>query len=63
MTPEPTPPDDTPVPEPISPEMLAWARQTFDLGEYLAGVREIEGTGGLPLEAFIDEIRAAALGE
>ena len=33
-------------PEPVPPELLAWARQTFDEREYLDGVREIEATGG-----------------
>jgi hypothetical protein len=32
--------------ESIPPEMLAWARQTFDEDEFLAQVREIEATGG-----------------
>jgi hypothetical protein len=29
------------------------ARQTFDEEEFVRQVREIEATGGLPLEAFI----------
>jgi hypothetical protein len=32
--------------EPIPPEILEWARQTFDEEEFLAHVREIEATGG-----------------
>lgn len=43
---------------PIPPELLAWARQTFDMQEYLEGVREIEATGGHSLESFIAEIEA-----
>ncbi len=44
--------------ERIPPEILAWARQTFDEAEFLAQVREIEATGGLPLEDFIAELEA-----
>lgn len=62
-------PDQPIKPEPlprerIPPEILEWARQTFDEEDFLAQVREIEATGGLPLEAFIAEIEArAAAGE
>jgi hypothetical protein len=38
------------------PELLERARQTFNEEEFLAGVREIEETGGLRLEDFIDEL-------
>jgi hypothetical protein len=51
-----------PAPVPVPPELLAWARQTFDAREYLDGVREIEATGGKPLEAFIGEIEAVVRG-
>jgi hypothetical protein len=56
-------PDHTPQSEPfprekIPPELLEWARQTFDKEEFLRQVREIEATGGLPLEAFIAELEA-----
>lgn len=46
-----TPPTETP--EPIPPELLAWARQTFDAQEFLDGVREIEATGGRSFEMLI----------
>ena len=36
------------------------ARQTFDKEEFLAQIREIEGTGGLSLESFIAELEARA---
>ena len=62
MPPEPTPPADPPVPVPVSPELLAWARQTFDVQEFLDGIREIEATGGKSLESFIAEVEAAARG-
>jgi hypothetical protein len=60
MPPEPTPP--APAPVPVPPELLAWARQTFDVQEFLAGVREIEATGGETLESFIAAVEAAARG-
>jgi hypothetical protein len=41
---------------------MAWARQTFDAREFLDGVREIEATGGLPLEAFIADLEAVVRG-
>jgi hypothetical protein len=46
--------------EKIPPEILEWARQTFDEQEFLAQVREIEVTGGLRLEDFIAELEARA---
>ena len=44
--------------ETIPPEIVEWARQTFDEEEFLARVREIEATGGLRLEDFITEVEA-----
>ena len=44
--------------EPIPPEIVEWARQTFDEEEFLTHVREIEATGGLRLEDFIAELEA-----
>jgi hypothetical protein len=46
--------------ERIPPELLEWARQTFDEEEFLAEVREIEATGGQRLEDFIAELEARA---
>ena len=46
--------------EPIPPELLEWARQTFDKEEFLKDMREIEATGGLQLEDFIAELEARA---
>ncbi len=46
--------------EGIPPEILEWARQTFDEQEFLTHVREIEATGGLRLEDFIAELEARA---
>jgi hypothetical protein len=42
--------------EPIPPELLAWARQTFDVQEFLEGVREIKATGGRTFESLISEV-------
>jgi hypothetical protein len=46
--------------ERIPPELLEWARQTFDEVVFLAHVREIEATGGLRLENVIAELEARA---
>jgi hypothetical protein len=46
--------------EAIPPDLVEWARQTFDEQEFLTHVREIEATGGLRLEDFIAEIEARA---
>ena len=46
--------------EAIPPELLEWARQTFDEEEFLAQVHEMEATGGLQLEDFIAELEARA---
>lgn len=49
-------------PEPVPPELLAWARQTFDEREYLDGVREIEATGGRSFDALIKAAEARIRG-
>lgn len=54
-----TTPTDSPEPfprEPIPPELLAWAQQTFDTQEFLEGVREIKATGGRTFESLIAEV-------
>ena len=51
-------PTPTNAAEPIPPELLAWARQTFDAQEFLDGVREIETTGGRTFEELIAEVEA-----
>jgi hypothetical protein len=60
MNPDPSNPPEPFPREAIPPEMLAWARQTFDEDEFLADVREIEATGGLRLEDFLPEVEARA---
>jgi len=56
----PTPADSMPSfsVEPISPDLLAWARQTLDIEDFLNQVREIEQTGGHALESVIRELEA-----
>ena len=46
--------------EAIPPDIVEWARQTFDEEEFLARVHEMEANGGLRLEDFIAEIEARA---
>ena len=48
--------------EPVPPELAEEFLRTFDEAEYLAAVRELERTGGLRLEDFIDEIERIANG-
>jgi hypothetical protein len=45
----------------LAPELAAWARQTFDEEAFVAGVREVERTGGLELTDFIHELEQKAL--
>jgi hypothetical protein len=42
---------------PIAPELLEWARTNFDEEEFLAGLREVEQTGGATLDDFIEELQ------
>jgi len=46
--------------EAIPPELLEWARQTFDETEFLAEVRDVEVARGFQLEDFISELEARA---
>jgi hypothetical protein len=46
-----------------SPDVLAWARQTFDDAEFLAAVRETAQGGAHRFEEFIDEIERIADGK
>lgn len=54
--PSPTIPPEPLPHEPVPPDLLAWARQTFDVQEYLDRVREIEATGGQTFESLIAEV-------
>ena len=51
MKPDPSNPSEPFPRERIPPEILEWARQTFDEEEFLTNVREIEATGGLARDA------------
>jgi len=62
MPAEPPAPAEMPTPTPVPPELLAWARQTFDAQEFLEGVREIEATGGRTFESLIAEVEAQVRG-
>jgi len=42
----------------LPPDLLAWARQTFNEEEFMEEVREIRETGGVRFEDFIGEIEA-----
>jgi hypothetical protein len=44
----------------LSPELLEWARQQINEEEIVAGMREIEETGGLELSDFLPELEQAA---
>lgn len=43
---------------PISPEVMEWARQTFDEDAFWADMREIEATGGAKIEDILADIEA-----
>lgn len=65
MSPEPTPRGPVPAapePVPVSPDLLAWAQQTFDVQEFLADVRDIETNGGHTFEDVIAVVEAAVRG-
>jgi hypothetical protein len=40
----------------LTPEVMEWARRTFNEEEFLAGLREIQTTGGLELKDFLHEL-------
>ena len=60
MKPEQSNPSEPFPHEVIPPDIVEWARQTFDEDEFLTCVREIETTGGLQFEDFITEVEARA---
>ena len=47
--------------EAIPPDLVEWARQTFDEEDFLAQVRAIEMAGGFQLEDFLLEVEARTL--
>lgn len=62
MQPTPTDPKPPFVSEPISPDLLAWARQTLDVEAFLEEMRQIEAEGGVSLESFLAELEQRACG-
>ena len=48
--------------EPVPPILLAWAKQTFNMQEYLDGVRDIQENGGVTFEQVIAEAEAVIRG-
>jgi hypothetical protein len=44
----------------LPPELMEWARQQFNEEEFLAGLREIQETGGLELKDFIQDLEQEA---
>lgn len=41
--------------QPVTPELLEWTRRTFNQEEFLAGLREIEVTGGVEITDLLQE--------
>lgn len=41
--------------QPVTPEIMEWARRTFNEEEFVAGLREIEATGGVDITDLIQE--------
>jgi hypothetical protein len=60
MNPNPSNPIEPFPREAIPPDLVEWARQTFDEEEFLAQVREVEATGGSQLDDFLPEVEARA---
>lgn len=53
---------DTGTYEPVPPELLAWAKQTFDAQEFLTDFHEVEATGGSSFETIVAEVEAQVRG-
>ena len=53
--------DEDPRAGKIPPEILVWANQHFNEEEALAGLRQIQETGGFELKDFIQDLERAAL--
>jgi hypothetical protein len=60
MQPDPANPLEPFPREMIPPDLLEWARQTFDEEDFLKQVREIDEKGGSRLDDFIAELEARA---
>ena len=62
MQPDPIHPDQPFSSEPIPVDLLAWARQTLDVEDFLEQMLQIEAGGGCSLESFIAELEVRAGG-
>jgi len=62
MRPNPTDPLEPPSSERVPPELLAWAKQTLDIEDFLQEVRRIEATGGCTFKSLIAEVEARVRG-
>jgi hypothetical protein len=51
-------PTTTPMPVPISPDLLAFAQQTFDLEAFKREVQDIEKRGGKSFDEVIEQVEA-----
>ena len=63
MTNNPSPPlpDDRGAPfpvTPVSPDLLAWAQQTFDVDAFMAEMRETEANGGASFEDVLAAVKS-----
>ena len=57
-----TPPAGAPAAVPVPPDLLAWARQTFDEREHRESVREIEKTSSRSCDELIAEAESRVRG-
>ncbi len=44
----------------MTPELLAWAKQSFSEAEFMEGLRDVQANGGVELCDFIEELEQAA---
>lgn len=61
MPPNPTDPKQPFVSPPISPDLLARARQTLDVEQCLEEMRQLEAEGGFSPESFLAELERLVL--
>lgn len=59
MTPSPTDPTPPFPVTPVPPDLLAWARQTFDADAFVAEVRAVQASGGVPFDEVIAAVEAS----
>lgn len=53
-------PPGAPLPERVPPDLLAWARRTFDEEKYVAEMDELLQQGKVRFEDFIGEVEKRA---